>query len=117
MRLDVAADVADLGELRRLDLDERRAGELGETSRDLGLPDAGGADEDDVVRRDLVADRLGRALAAPAIAQRDRDGLLRVALPDDVAIELRDDLTRCQIGEPGERLFGAVGRHRCGWTR
>ena len=110
-RLDVAADVADLGELRRLDLDERRAGELRETAGDLRLPDAGGADEDDVVRRDLFADRFGRALAAPAIAQRDGDGLLRVRLSDDVAIELGDDLTRRQVGELGERLLGASRRH------
>src|SRR6185437_16220959 len=61
-RLDVAADVTDLGELGRFDLYEWRAGELGETPRDLGLADAGRPDEDDVVGRDLLADRLGRAL-------------------------------------------------------
>ena len=43
---------------------------------------------------------FGRALAAPPIAQRDGDGLLRVGLADDVAIELGDDLTRREIGEP-----------------
>ena len=31
-------------------------------------------------------------LAAPAVAQRDRDGALGVALADDVAVELGDDL-------------------------
>ena len=41
--LDVAPDVADLGELGRLDLEERRAGELGEAARDLGLAAAGRA--------------------------------------------------------------------------
>jgi hypothetical protein len=35
--LDVAADIADLGEFGRLDLEERRAGELGQPARDLGL--------------------------------------------------------------------------------
>src|SRR3546814_6814968 len=34
---DVAADIADLGEFGRLDLDERRVGELGEAARNLGL--------------------------------------------------------------------------------
>ncbi len=38
--LDVAADVADLRELRRLDLEERRARELREAARDLGFADA-----------------------------------------------------------------------------
>ena len=113
-RLDVAADVADLGELRRLDLHERRAGELREPARDLGLPDAGRADEDDVVGRDLVADRFRRALAAPPVAQRDGDRLLRVALPDDVAIELGDDLARREVGETGDALLRAIAGHSGG---
>src|SRR5688572_25204223 len=33
-RVDVAPDIADLGELRRLDLDERRVGEAREPARD-----------------------------------------------------------------------------------
>src|SRR5437762_431197 len=49
--LHVAADVAHFGELGRLDLDERRPDERREPSRDLGLPHAGGADEDDVFGR------------------------------------------------------------------
>ena len=62
-RLDVAPDVADLGELRGLDLHERRLRELGEPARDLGLPDAGRADHDDVLRRDLVAQLVRRPAA------------------------------------------------------
>ena len=54
-RLDVAADVADLGVLGGLDLEERRLGELGQPAGDLGLPHPGGPDHDDVLRRDLVA--------------------------------------------------------------
>ena len=49
-RLDVSPDVADLGVLRRLDLDEGRLRELGEAARDLGLADAGRADHQDVLR-------------------------------------------------------------------
>ena len=90
-RVDVAADVAHLGELGRLDLDERRVGEPREPSRDLGLADAGRADHQDVLRRDLLPQRLGHLLAAPAVAERDRDGALRVVLPDDVLVELGDD--------------------------
>ena len=37
--------------------------------------------------------------------------LLGLGLADDVAIELGDDLARREVGETGERLFGAVGRH------
>ena len=57
--LDVAADVADLGELGRLDLDERRLGQLGQPPADLGLAAAGGPDHQDVLGRHLVA-QLGR---------------------------------------------------------
>ena len=93
-RLDVAPDVADLGELRRLDLHERRARELREPARDLGLPDAGRADHDDVLRRDLVAEVGADLLAPPSVPERDGDGALRLVLPDDVPIELAHDLAR-----------------------
>ena len=42
-RVDVAADVADLGELGRLDLDERRIGEPRQAARDFRLAHAGRA--------------------------------------------------------------------------
>ena len=100
-RLDVAPDVADLGELRRFDLDERRLRQLREAARDLGLPHAGRPDHDDVLRRDLLAQIAGDLLAPPAIAQRDRDGALRLALADDVAIEFRDDLARREGAQVG----------------
>ena len=93
-RLDVAADVADLGELRGLDLEERRVGQARQAPRDLGLADARRPDHQDVLRQDL-ARHLGReALPAPAVAQRDRHGLLRALLADDVLVELGDDLAR-----------------------
>ena len=93
-RVDVLADVADLGELGRLDLDERRVGEPRQAPRDLGLADAGGADHQDVLRRDLAAQRRLDLLAPPAVAQRNRDGALGVVLADDVAVEFGDDLLR-----------------------
>ena len=90
-RVDVAADVAHFGELGRLDLDERRFGEAREPARDLRLAHAGRADHQDVLRRDLLAQRLGHLLAAPAIAQSDRDRALGGVLPDDVLVELAHD--------------------------
>jgi hypothetical protein len=70
--LDVAPDVSDFGELRRFDLHERRAGEFGQTAGDLCLSDAGWPDENDVVGRDLLADRFRRALPPPPVAHCDR---------------------------------------------
>ena len=88
--LDVAADIADLGELGRLDLDERRVGELGQPPADLGLAAAGRADHQDVLGRDLVAQLGAEALAPPAVAQRHRDGALGVVLADDMGVERGD---------------------------
>ena len=96
--LDVLADVADFGELGRLDLDERRIRERGEAPRDLGLADAGRADHQDVLRRHFIAQRGFELHAPPAVAQRDRDGALGRVLADDVAIELVDDFAGCQFG-------------------
>ena len=93
-RVHVAADVADLGELRRLDLDEGRARQLREAARDLGLADAGRADHQDVLGRDLLAQRLADLHAAPAVAQRDRHRALGRVLADDVLVQFLDDLAR-----------------------
>ncbi len=72
-RLDVLADVADLGELGRLDLEEGRVGQRRQASRDLGLADAGRADHQDVLGRDLVAQRRHpAACAASGCAARSR---------------------------------------------
>ena len=92
--LDVAADVAHLGELGRLHLQERRLRQLRQTAGDLGLADAGGADHQDVLRHHLLAHRLRQLLAAPAVAQRDRDRALGVVLAHDEAVELGDDFAR-----------------------
>src|SRR5689334_7651251 len=58
-RFDIATDVAYLGELRGLDLDERSAGQPRQSTRDISFADARGPDEDDVVRRYLFANFLG----------------------------------------------------------
>jgi hypothetical protein len=92
--VDVAADVADLGELGRLDLDEGRVGQPRQAPRDLGLADAGRPDHQDVLGRDLGAQRLGHLLAAPAVAQRDGHGALGARLADDVLVEFGDDFLR-----------------------
>ena len=103
---DVAADVADLGVLGGLDLEERGADELGQPAGDLGLADAGGADHDDVLGRDVLA-HLGRQLLPPpAIADGDGHGPLGGVLADDVFIQFGDDLTGCQVSH--SRFFLSI---------
>jgi hypothetical protein len=64
---------------------------------DLGLAAAGRADHQDVLGQHLLAQRLRQLQAAPAVAQRDRDGALGVLLADDVLVELGDDLARGKV--------------------
>src|SRR5579885_1281169 len=90
--IDVAADITDLGELGSLDLDEGRARELSEAAGNLRLADAGRPDHEDVLGQNLLAHLFAQLLAAPAVAQGDRHRALGVALADDVAVELGDDL-------------------------
>src|SRR5580700_9693174 len=96
--LDVAADIADLGEFRRLDLEERRSGELGEAAGNLGLADAGRPDHQDVLRLYFLAQPLVELQPAPAVTQRDRHRALGVALADDEAVELGNDLAGGKVG-------------------
>ena len=67
--IDLAADIADFGELGGFDFDERRTSEPREATGNLGLADAGRADHQNVFRRDFGAQRFGHLHAAPAIAQ------------------------------------------------
>ena len=89
--VDIAADVADFGELGRLDLDEGRVGEPRQAPRDFGLADAGRADHQNVLRRDFLAQRFRHLLAPPAVAQGDRHRALGGGLADDVLVEFVDD--------------------------
>jgi hypothetical protein len=67
-RLDVAADVADFGELGGFDLDERRVGQLGQATGDFGLADAGRADHQDVLRVTSARSSSAAACAASGCA-------------------------------------------------
>ena len=71
-------------------------GEPRQAPRDLGLPDAGRPDHDDVLRRDLLAHLRRELLPPPAVAQGDGHGALGRVLPDDVLVELAHDLFRRQ---------------------
>ena len=85
--LDVAADIADLGELGRLDLDEGRVGELGQPAADLGLAAAGRPDHQDVLGSHFLAKAVLEPLPPPAVAQRHRDRALGLGLADDMLVE------------------------------
>ncbi len=112
-RVHVAAHVAHLGELAGLDLDERAAGELGETTGDLGLAHPGRSDHQDVLRGDVGGDRRGEPAAADPAAERDRHRALGRRLAHHPAVELGHDLARREGVEALALLApgGGGGRH------
>ena len=95
--LDVAADIADLGEFGGLDLDERRGGELCQPSRDLGLADAGRTDHQDIFRQHLFAQAAGELQPSPAVAQRDGHRALGIGLADDETVEFGNDFAGREV--------------------
>ena len=104
----VAADIADLGEFGRLDLEEGRAGQPGQPPGDLGLAHAGGPDHQDVLGRDLVAQVIRHALAPPAVPQSHGHGALGIVLADDEAIQLGDNFAGREFGHGRDIGAGRV---------
>ncbi len=94
----VAPDIADFGEFRGLNLEERRIGKLGEPARNLGLADAGRADHEDVLRQNFFPHILVELLPAPAVAQSNGDRALGVILADNIAVQFRYDFPRGEVG-------------------
>ena len=103
---DVAADIADFGEFGGFDLEKRRAGELRQTPRNLGLADAGRADHQDILRQHFLAQLVVELQPAPAVTQRDRDRALGVVLADDVAVQLGYDFAGRKVGHDNSLARG-----------
>ena len=100
--VDIFANIAHLGELGRLHLDKRRPGQPRQAPRDLGLAHAGGADHEDVLGRDLLAQRALDLHASPAVAQRNGAGALGCILADDMLVEFEYDLLGGHLAHPDQ---------------
>ena len=97
-RIHVAPYVPNFRELRSLNLQKGRVRQLRQAPGNFRFPHARGANHDDVLGHDLVR-QIGCELLPPhAIAQRDRHRPLRRLLPNNVLVQLRDNL-------PGSQLF------------
>ena len=107
--LDIAAHVADFGELRSLHLQEGRVGQLGQPAGNFRFAHAGGADHDDVLGDDFFRHLGGKLLAAHAVAQGDGHGALGVLLADNVLVEFSDDLARGEFVERDLFFFSGSG--------
>jgi hypothetical protein len=51
----------------------------------------------DILGRNLAAQRFVDLDAAPAVAQRNGDSALGFVLPDDVLVQFLDDLAGCHL--------------------
>src|SRR5471032_1826013 len=100
-RFNIATDIADFGELGRFDLDERRVGQFGQATGDLGFTDTGRADHQDVLGGYFNAQFFRQLHPAPAVTQRDGDGAFGIVLADDMAIEFVDDFA----GSHGHNIY------------
>ena len=96
-RLDITPDISDLGEFRRFDLQEGRTCQLRQPPRDFRLSHAGRADHDDVFRHDFFGHLRRKLLPAHAISQGNGHGALGFMLPDDVLVQLDDNLPRSKL--------------------
>ena len=109
--LDVFADVAGLGERRRVGHGERHVEPLREGLREVGLAAAGRADQQDVGLRDLdvvddasaEVDRGAGADALVVVVDGDGEGALGGLLADDVLLEEGEDLVRLRQVELARR--------------
>ena len=90
----VAADVAHFGEFRRFRLHEGRIRQFRESPGNFRLTDARGSDHENVFRGDFRMQRFGDAGTAPAVPERNGDGLFRRVLSHDVLIQFAHDFAR-----------------------
>ena len=95
----IAANVADFRKLRSFDFEERRIRQLRQAAGDFCLPHACRPDHDDVLGNDFFCHIRWQLLPAHAVAQSNGNGTFRVLLPDNVLVELDNDLARRQLVE------------------
>ncbi len=111
--LDITADIAGLREFRRVGLHERHADELRDAAHEVGLPDAGGTEQDDVLLGVVALAQIGvvEALADVVVVVADGDGedLLRLVLLDDEAVEVIADFAWPEVeGAHTAQGFGGL---------
>ena len=108
----VAAHIAHFGIFGGFHLDEGRAGQFGQPPGYFGLAHAGGAHEDNVLGRYLVAQGRIEALAPPAVAHRHGHHTLGLVLAYDVFVKLGHNLAGRECAH-GRILYGLFrGRRR-----
>src|SRR5258706_269158 len=96
-RIDIAADIADLREFGGLNFDEGCVGELGQPARDFRFAYPSRPNHEDVLRRDLRLYLDGQREAAIAVTQRNSYRPLRLVLPNNIAVQLPNNMLGSQV--------------------
>ncbi len=97
--IDISADVSGFGEFGGVGFDKGNADEFGDVFDEVGFPNAGGTDDDDVLFLQLEAFavfvmRFERFHVVVVVTDGDGEGFLGFILANDVAVEVRFDITR-----------------------
>ena len=94
----VPAHISNFGKFSGFNLDERRAGQAGQTAGDFRLTDTGGADHQNILRHHFFAHGAFQLHAPPAVAQGDGDRALGIVLADDKAVQFGNNLPGAEFG-------------------
>ena len=97
-RVHFATNIANFRELGGFYLDKRRLSQLGKSARNFRFADAGRTNHQNVLGRDLAAQRLIDLHTSPAVAQRDSDRSLGFVLANDVLVQLLDYFSGRHLG-------------------
>ena len=95
--LNIATHIPHLGILCRLHFNEWSTAYVGKPPRDFSLSHSGWPYHDNVFRRHLVPEFLGKILSPIAISQRYGNSLFGLVLSNDIFVKLRHDLCGSQL--------------------
>ena len=98
-RLHIAPDKTDFGIFTRFDFDKRQVHHLRQSSGDLRFTYTRRTDHQNIFRTDLLLHLRIELHPAVTVAQCDTDRLFRLKLPDNILIQIRDNLFWCHIHE------------------
>ena len=98
----VSTHITHFGELGGLHLQKGALRQLGQAAGNLGFTHTGGANHDDVFRRDFLPQRWCHLLPAPAVSKRNGHRAFGIGLANHIVIQL----IHCFLGgERGKMVF------------
>ena len=103
--LHIAAYITDFRVFRGFHLDKRASRKSRQAAGNLGFPHACRSYHQNIFRQDVIRNLRRKFLPAHAVAQGHGDGAFRGRLPDDILVELDDNLARRHVIERRKNPF------------